>query len=124
MKKEEIKHQINDYKRRCKPKYFKRQEINELIQLLENVNEYINELEKTIYEQKEENTLLNSKLDAIKYNSITKIDLIETENNKLKDKLIYLNILVNNKNIIIRTFFKIFLYIMYVLFYSFNKYLQ
>ena len=109
----EIKNQINIYIKECKPKYFKKDDVNEIMELMENIIKYIDKLkiERNIENDilKNKNNLLNSKLEIIKIN---------LENNmNVQGILIYLDNLKNDENLIIRMFLKTYLYIFYIIFY-------
>lgn len=109
----EIKNQINIYIKKCKPKYFKKDDVNEIMELMENIIKYIDKLkiERNIENDilKNKNNLLNSKLEIIKIN---------LENNmNVQGILIYLDNLKNDENLIIRMFLKTYLYIFYIIFY-------
>lgn len=109
----EIKNKIKIYIKECKPKYFKKEDVNEIIELLENINKYIDKsrIERNIENDvlKNKNNLLNSKLEAIKIN---------LENNmNVQGILFYLDKLKNDENLIIRIFLKTYLYTFYIVFY-------
>jgi hypothetical protein len=117
-RKKELKNKIDNYIKKCKSKYFNREDINELKILLESVNSYIDNEEiennKKYKYINNENILLKSKLEAIKIN---------LENNvNVQGTLIYLDNLKNDENIIVRTFLKMYLYIFYILFYVLTIY--
>lgn len=117
-RKKELKNKINNYIKKSKSKYFNREDINELKNLLESVNSYIDDEEiennKKYKYIDNENILLKSKLEAIKIN---------LENNvNVQGTLIYLDNLKNDENIIVRTFLKMYLYIFYILFYVITIY--
>jgi hypothetical protein len=109
----EIKNQINIYIKKCKPKYFKKEDIKEIIELMESINKHIDKsrIERNIENDvlKNKNNLLNSKLEIIKIN---------LENNmNVQGILVYLDNLKNDENLIVRIFLKTYLYIFYILFY-------
>lgn len=109
----EIKNKINIYIKKCKPKYFKKDDVNEITELLEIIDKYIDKskIERKLENDalKNKNKLLNSKLDIIKIN---------LENNmNIQGILIYLDKLKNDENVIIRIFLKTYLYIFYIVFY-------
>lgn len=113
-----FKKKINEYIKKCKPKYFNKEEINELIELMKNVNNYFDKSEiirKNKYDDiKKENVLLKTKLDTIKIN---------LENNiNVQSILIYLDNLKNDGSLAIRIILKIYLYIFYILFYFLTIY--
>src|SRR4051812_45503484 len=103
----EIKNQINIYIKKCKPKYFKKEDVKEIIELMENINKHIDKsrIERNIENDvlKNKNNLLNSKLEIIKIN---------LENNmNVQGILVYLDNLKNDENLILRIFLKTYLYI-------------
>lgn len=118
----EIKKQIDDYIKKCKPRYLKREDVNETIKLLENLNDYIHKLEIKNYKCNcnnyeninKENELLKSKLKAIK-NNIEK-------NTDIQSIIINLDKLKNDESLIIRIFLKVFLSFFYILFYILISY--
>lgn len=115
---EELKLKINEYIQKCKPKYFNKDDINELISIMNNVKDYLNdsEIQKKIkYDNiDKENKILKSKIDTIKIN---------LENNmNVHGILIYLDNLKKDDNLIIRLFLKMYLYIFYIMFYIITIY--
>lgn len=115
---EDIKKEIDEYIKKCKPKYFNREEINGLINLFEKINIYINEMDKkdknNYININNENIILKSKLEAIKNNLNTNIDV--------QDILKYLDNLKKDDNIIIGFFLKIFICFLSISFYIMIKY--
>lgn len=113
-----IRKQIDEYIKKCKPKYFNREDINELFSILNTVNNYLdksrNKTNKEYLYIKNENKLLKSKLEAIRGNIEKSINV--------DGILIHLDNLKNDENLIIRIFIKIYLYIFYIMFYFWTKY--
>lgn len=115
---DKIRNRINNYVKKCKPKYFKKDDINEIIELMNDVNKYFDstKIQRNIKnkDMKKQNELLNSKLDAIKIN---------LENNiNVQVILLYLDNLKKDENMVIRIFLKTYLYIFYILFYFLTIY--
>lgn len=118
----EIKIQIDDYIKKCKPGYLKREDVNETIKLLEILKDYIHELEIknskcncNNYENiNKENDMLKSKLKAIRYN-------IE-KNTEIQSIIIKLDKLKNDESLIIRLFLKAILGFFYIIFYILINY--
>lgn len=113
-----IRKQIDEYIKKCKPKYFNRDDISELFSILNTVNNYLdksrNKTNKEYLYIKNENKLLKSKLEAIRGNIEKSINV--------DGILIHLDNLKNDENLIIRIFIKIYLYIFYIMFYFWTKY--
>lgn len=113
-----IRKQIDEYIKKCKPKYFNRYDISELFSILNTVNNYLdksrNKINKEYLYIKNENKLLKSKLEAIRGNIEKSINV--------DGILIHLDNLKNDENLIIRIFIKIYLYIFYIMFYFWTKY--
>jgi hypothetical protein len=115
---DKIRKRINNYVKNCKPKYFKKDDINEIIELMNDINKYFDEskIQRNINNEdmKNKNYLLNSKLDAIKTN---------LENNmNVQGILLYLDNLKKDENLIVRIILKTYLYIFYIIFYFLTIY--
>ncbi len=118
----EIKKQIDDYIKKCKPGYLKREDVNETLNLLERINNYINKLEiknskcncNNYNNINKENELLKTKLESIKYN-------IE-KNTDIQNIIINLEKLKNDESIVIRIFLKIFFSFFYIILYILINY--
>ena len=115
---DKIRNRINSYVKKCKPKYFKKNDVNEIIELMNDINKYFDEskIQRNIknLDMKNKNYLLNSKLDAIKTN---------LENNmNVQGILLYLDNLKKDENLIVRIFLKTYLYIFYIIFYFLTIY--
>lgn len=115
---DKIRNRINNYVKKCKPKYFKKDDINEIIELMNDINKYFDEskIQRNIKNEdmKNKNYLLNSKLDAIKTN---------LENNmNVQGILLYLDNLKKDENLIVRIILKTYLYIFYIIFYFLTIY--
>lgn len=115
---DKIRYRINNYVKKCKPKYFKKDDINEIIELMTDINKYFDDskIQRNIKNEdmKNKNYLLNSKLDAIKTN---------LENNmNVQGILLYLDNLKKDENLIVRIILKTYLYIFYIIFYFLTIY--
>lgn len=127
----DIKNDINKYII-IKPKYYNRDEINEIIKCFKKVEEYINILEienkrcKCVYLEKE-NEILKYKLKNIKTN-LENIgtgkkyydDDIKEKQINMNNILLFLNKNQNNKNIFIRFFIYLISTLIYYIYYAYK----
>lgn len=114
---DELRKRINDYILKCKPKYFNKDDIYELLNIMKNMDEYLNDSKITKIKHmdlKKENKILNTKIDTIKINL--------EKNMNVQGILIYLDNLKNDDKLIVRVFIKIYLYIFYIMFYILTIY--